>query len=75
MILKIHGENGIVQIPLTKTKTGDQPFQAKSTHEFSSHTNDVGKIKKITIEHQGTEQDLLWHLKTVQIKKGTETYK
>ena len=29
--LKIRGENGIVSIPLTKTKTGEKPFQLKST--------------------------------------------
>jgi predicted metalloprotease with PDZ domain len=72
--LKIRGDNGLVTIPLAKTKTDETPFQAKSNQEFSSHALDVGKIKKITIEHQGTEKDLLWHLKTVQIKKGNETY-
>jgi hypothetical protein len=64
-----------VNIPLTKTKTNEKPFQSKSTHEFTCRTNDVGKIKRITIEHQGTDQELIWHLKTIQIKKGTETYK
>jgi hypothetical protein len=35
----------------------------------------VGKIKRIVIEHQGTDEQLLWHIKTVQIKKDNETYK
>jgi hypothetical protein len=64
-----------VNIPLTKTKTNEKPFQSKSTHEFTCRTNDVGKIKRITIEHQGTDQELIWHLKTIQIKKGNETYR
>ncbi len=75
VILKIRGENGIINIPLTKTKTGDKPFQSKSIQEFTTHTTDVGKIKRIILEHQGTDQNLLWHVKTIQIKKGNETYK
>lgn len=73
--LKIRGENGTTNIPLTKTKTGEKPFQSKSTQEFTEKTTDVGKIKRITIEHQGTEENLVWHIKTIQIKKGNETYK
>jgi hypothetical protein len=73
--LRIRGDNGIINIPLIKTKTDEKPFQSKSTHEFTCRTTDVGKIKRITIEHQGTDQDLLWHLKTIQIKKGNDTYK
>lgn len=75
VILKIRGENGNVNIPLTKTKTGETPFQSKSAQEFTHRAADIGKIRRITIEHQGTDQNLLWHLKTVQIKKGNETYK
>lgn len=75
VILKIRGENGIVNIPLTKSKTGETPFQSKSTQEFTSRTTDVGKIKRIILEHQGTDQNLIWHVKTIIIKKGNETYK
>ncbi|CAM4769776.1 unnamed protein product [Rotaria magnacalcarata] len=72
--IKIHGNNGTVRIPLTETKSGDKPFQSKSTSEFTSETNDVGKIKRIIIEHDGTDTNVIWHLKSVQIKKESETY-
>ncbi|CAF2065081.1 unnamed protein product [Rotaria magnacalcarata] len=72
--IKIHGNNGTVRIPLTETKSGDKPFQSKSTSEFTSETNDVGKIKRIIIEHDGTDTNVIWHLKSVQIKKENETY-
>lgn len=75
VVLKIRGDNGIVSIPLYKSKTSDKPFQAKSTNEFTCRTNDVGKIKRITLEHEGTDDKLLWHIKTVQIKKDNENYK
>ncbi len=75
VVLKIRGEHGIVSIPLTKSTTNTKPFQSKSTDEFTCRTNDVGKIKRIVIEHQGTDEQLLWHIKTVQIKKDNETYK
>jgi hypothetical protein len=72
--LKIHGENGSVSIPLKQTKSGEKPFQPKSTNEFTCRTTDVRKIQRITIELDQTNQDVLWHLKTIQIKKGNETY-
>ncbi|CAF0753759.1 unnamed protein product [Rotaria sp. Silwood1] len=72
--LNIRGENGIVRIPLTQTKTGEKPFQSKSTNEFTCRTTDVGKIRRIIIEHNGTDKNMVWHLKTIQIKKGHETY-
>ncbi|CAF2907936.1 unnamed protein product [Rotaria sp. Silwood2] len=72
--IKIRGENGIVRIPLTQTKNGEQPFQSKSTNEFTCRTTDVGKIRQITVEHNGMDKNIIWHLKTIQIKKGNETY-
>ncbi|CAF3803025.1 unnamed protein product [Rotaria sordida] len=72
--LKIRGENGTVRIPLTQTKNGDTPFQSKSTNEFTCRTTDVGKIRRVIIEHDGTDKNMVWHLKTMQIKKGNETY-
>lgn len=72
--MKVRGEHGTVSIPLTKTKGGEKPFQAKATDEFTCRTTDVGKIQQITIEHNESKDDVLWHLKTVDIKKGTETY-
>jgi hypothetical protein len=75
VVLKIRGDNGIVSIPLTKTKTDAKPFQSKSNDEFTCRTTDVGKIKRITIEHQGTDEQILWHIKTVQIKKENEISK
>ncbi len=73
--LKVRGENGIVGIPLAKTKSDEKPFQSNSTNEFACRTTDVGKIRCITIEHHGTDRDIIWHLKSVQIKKGNETFK
>jgi hypothetical protein len=73
--LKIRGDLGIVGIPLTKTKTNAKPFQAKATDEFTCQTTDVGKIRRATIEHQGTDEKIVWHIKSVQIKKENETYK
>lgn len=75
VVLKVAGETGTVRIPLTQTKNDAKPFQAKSNSEFTCETNDVGKIRRITIEHEGTDPNLVWHLKTVQIKKGDDTYK
>lgn len=75
VVLKIRGDNGLVSIPLSKSKNSDKPFQSKSNDEFTCQTNDVGKIKRITLEHEGTDDKLLWHVKTVQIKKDNETYK
>lgn len=73
--LKIRGDNGFATIPLRKTASGEQPFQPNASHEFTARTNDVGRIQRITVEHQGTDSELLWHLKAVQIKKGNNTYK
>jgi hypothetical protein len=73
--IKIRGETGLICIPLTKTKSGEKAFQSKSTDEFACRTRDVGKINRITIEHEGTDVETIWHVKTVQIKKGNETYK
>ena len=73
--LKIRGDNGIVSIPLTKTKSNAKPFQAKATDEFTCRTTDVGKIRRVMIEHQGTDEKIVWHVKSVQIKKENETYR
>jgi hypothetical protein len=72
--VKIRGEDGTVNIPLKQTKSGEKPFQPKSSNEFTCRTTDVGKIQRITVEHDETNQGVLWHLKTIQIKKGNETY-
>mgnify|MGYP002384209346 FL=1 len=75
VILKIRGENGFATIPLRKTTNDEQPFQPNASHQFTARANDVGRIQRITIEHQGTDYELLWHLKTVEIRKGNDTYK
>ncbi|UJR35879.1 hypothetical protein I4U23_028622 [Adineta vaga] len=72
--MKIRGDYGTVSIPLSPTKGGEKAFQSKATNEFSCQTTDVGKIQQITVEHNEKDKDILWHLKTVQIKKGNETY-
>ncbi|CAF0819854.1 unnamed protein product [Rotaria sp. Silwood1] len=72
--LKIRGEFGLITIPLSKTKSGEKPFQSKATDEFTCRTNDVGKIIRIIIEYNGTKSDNIWHLKKIQIIKGNETY-
>ncbi|CAF1064509.1 unnamed protein product [Rotaria sordida] len=71
---KIRGELGIITIPLTKTKTDAKPFQSKATDEFLCRTNDVGKLRRIIIEYNGTKNDNVWHLKKLQIIKGNEIY-
>ena len=50
-------------------------FKQKQTDEFTCRTTDVGKIRRATIEHQGTDEKAVWHIKSVQIKKENETYK
>lgn len=75
VLLRIRGDNSCITIPLTKTIKDEKPFQSNTSHEFHVHMNDIGKIKRITIEHEGKDLNLLWHLKTVQIKKGNEIYK
>ncbi|CAF0916703.1 unnamed protein product [Adineta steineri] len=72
--MKVRGDNGTVSIPLTQTKGGEKSFQSKSKSEFTCQTTDVGKIQCITVEHNEKEKDVLWHIKTVQITKGSETY-
>ena len=75
VVLKIRGDNGIVSIPLNKSKSGEKPFRSKAIDEFTCRTNDVGKIKRITFEHEGNDDKLVWHIKSVQIKKDNETHK
>jgi hypothetical protein len=72
---KIRGEFGVITIPLSQTISGEKPFQSKATDEFKCRTNDVGKIKRLIIEYNGTRTDNVWHLKTVQIIKADECYK
>ena len=33
------------------------------------------KSNELQLNINGTDKNLLWHLKTIQIKKGNETYK
>jgi hypothetical protein len=73
--IKIRGEFGIICIPLSNTKSGNKPFQSKAIDVFTSETTDVGKIKRITIEHNQIKPNYSWHLKKIQIIKGIETYK
>lgn len=75
VVLKIRGDHGIVSIPLSKSKSGEKPFRSKAIDEFTCRTNDVGKIKRITFEHEGHDDKLVWHIKSVQIKKDNETHK
>lgn len=72
--LKVHGEKGSVDIPL-KGKDDKTSFPAKSTNEFTSSEKDVGKIYFITFGLTGKNQDVVWHLKKVQLKKGSDEYK
>lgn len=60
---------------MNKSKSGEKPFRSKATDEFTCRTNDVGKIKRITFEHEGNDDKLVWHIKSVQIKKDNETHK
>ncbi|CAF2520074.1 unnamed protein product [Rotaria sp. Silwood2] len=71
---KIRGEFGIITIPLSKTKSGEKPFQSKATDEFTCRTTDVGKIRRLIVEYNGTKNDNTWHLKKLQIIKGSEAY-
>ncbi|CAF3856631.1 unnamed protein product [Rotaria magnacalcarata] len=71
---KIRGEFGITTISLSQTVSGEKPFQSKATDEFKYRKNDVGKIKRLIIEYNGTKTDNFWHLKTVQIIKADECY-
>jgi len=70
--LKIRGEKGIVTIPLTKTTSGNEPFQANATDTFVCQTTDVGRIRRITLENTETNPEKIWHVQTVEIKKDNE---
>ena len=72
--LKVHGEKGSADIPL-KGKDDKTSFPSKSINEFTSSEKDVGKIYYITLALAGKNQDVVWHLKKVQLKKGSEEYK
>lgn len=73
--IKIRGVSGIIDIPLSKSESGEEPFQSKAVDVFTSRTTDVGKIKRVTVETTATRSDQEWFLKRIQIIKGTETYK
>jgi hypothetical protein len=72
--VKIRGEFGIINIPLSKTVSGEKPFRSKAIDVFTSRTNDVGKIKRLTVETTETRPNHDWYLKRIQIIKGTEIY-
>ena len=72
--MKIRGDSGLIAIPLTRPESDQKPFQSKATDVFTSHTTDVGKIKRIIIEIDAKETDQEWLLKKIQIIKGKETY-
>jgi hypothetical protein len=74
-VLKIFGSKGTVSIPLSTTKSGSQPFQSKSTDEFTHRAADVGQIRRISIEHHEKDQEKVWHVKTIQIVKETACFK
>ncbi|CAF4501710.1 unnamed protein product [Rotaria socialis] len=71
---KIRGEFGLITVPLSQTISGEKPFQSKATDEFKCRANDVGNIKRLTIEYNGRKTDNVWHLKTLQIIKANECY-
>ncbi|CAF1409527.1 unnamed protein product [Adineta ricciae] len=71
--LKVHGEKGSADIPL-KGKDDKTSFPSKSINEFTSSEKDVGKIYYITLALVEKKQDVVWHLKKVQLKKGSEEY-
>ncbi|CAF0829675.1 unnamed protein product [Adineta ricciae] len=71
--LKVHGEKGSADIPL-KGKDDKTSFPSKSINEFTSSEKDVGKIYYITFALAVKSEDVVWHLKKVQLKKGSEEY-
>ena len=73
--IKIRGDLGIIKIPLSNTQSGNKPFQSKANDVFTTRTTDVGKVKRITIEHDETRVNQCWYLKKIQIIKSKQTYK
>ena len=55
----------VAKFPLERSKTFKKKFQAGHTDEFEVYATDVGKIKKIRIEHDGKSS---WHLKKILIE-------
>ena len=71
--IRIRGDRGIVTIPLSNTVSGQKPFRSNTDDEFICRTNDVGKVKCVTVENHGMDEDKVWHLKSLQIQKGNDT--
>ena len=59
---------------MTSTKSGERPFQAKAIDEFTHREKNIGRIRKIVIEHEGTSRENAFHLKKIQIRKRDEIY-
>ena len=74
VVLRLHGEQTSLAIPLTSTKSGAVPFQAKAIDEFSHLDKNVGRIRKIVIEHEGASRANPLHWKKLQICKGRRIY-
>ncbi|CAF1570540.1 unnamed protein product [Didymodactylos carnosus] len=75
--ITIFGDKGETsQLPLTDTKQGKvASFEENTTNEFEIEGDDVGKINKINIGHNGKGTEQAWHLSLVEIHKGGDSYK
>jgi hypothetical protein len=72
--IRIVGEQGMVHMPLSTSKTGQVPFQSKATDEFACNMANVGRIERVIIEHENVSETNRLHWKKLQIFKGNENY-
>lgn len=74
VILHLYGEGNSLAIPLTSPKSAEIPFRIKAVDEFSHQDRNIGRIRKIVIEHDGTSRENPLNLKKIQIFKGRRIY-
>jgi hypothetical protein len=70
----IQGVQGRVSIPLRINRSGKKPFRARTGDEFVCKTTDVGRIKYVQIEHQGTHSENRLVLQKLHIIRDREVY-
>lgn len=71
--ISLYGDKDkIVRKQLKLGTTGWDPFEQGAKDEFLFDGDDVGKLKTITIEHDGTGLGSGWFLEQVQVKYNNE---
>lgn len=69
----LHGDFRVVPITLKDSTTNEKPFQSNSTDEFECRATEVDRIRRIHVEHNGTDRPQLWDLKSVIVRTGRQT--